>query len=104
MSLQALILSLLEDIPDAAARTDIATSIFYLRDLYVNGQIKEADLRNDLAEVVSTVLSLTHPELLPEELKAKTKELVEQLMRAIKAETIRARLMRRRGLPFRPPV
>jgi len=99
MSLQAIVLSLISDIDDPAVRTDVASTIFFLRDVYMSGGIKDEDLRLELANIVSTVLDATHPELLPDEKQKKVETFVNQLMRAIKMSTLKTRLMGR----YRPP-
>lgn len=99
MSLQAIILSLIAEIGDAALRTDIASTIIFLRDLYLRGQIGREDLAEELRGVVRTVLEATQPALLPEELEERTREIVDQLLRAISLDAMRARLMSK----YRPP-
>lgn len=93
MSLQPIILSLISDIDDPAVRTDIASTIVFLKDVYLSGKISKEKLAQELRDVVRNVLEVTHPELLPEELEKKTKEYVGQLIRAIAMETLRTRIL-----------
>jgi len=102
MSLQALILSLLSGIDDPATRTDIATTIAYLKDLYLTGVLGEDQLRNELFNVIDTVLEDKHPELLPDERIKRVNSLVDQFVRAIKLETMRARMITRFGMRSLP--
>lgn len=100
MSLQAKILSLLADITDPTTRMDIASTLYYLCDLYSAGQVKEDELRGYLTDIIRDVISAVYPELSDEEVKAKTGEMVEEFIRLFKLETIRRRTFARmRGLP-----
>jgi len=98
VSLQAIVLSLISDIDDPAVRADVASTIYFLSDVYRSGALNDEGLRNELREVVNAVISATHPELLPEERQKKVEEFVNQLMRAIKLGALRARVLQRRGI------
>ena len=104
MSLASLILSLLGDIQDPRVRSEIAATVYFLRDVYMHGRMGEEELYEELCGVISTVLDVTHPFLLPDEKKKKVDEMAKQMVRAIKIETVRARLMRKMsrlpGAPF----
>jgi len=102
VSLQAIVLSLISDIDDPAVRMDISSTIYFLRDVYLDGKLGEEELRKELREIVNTVLSATHPELLPEERKKRVDDLVNQLMRAIKLSTLRIRALSRFRSRYRP--
>lgn len=102
MSLQALVLSLIGGIDDPAIRMDVSSTIYFLRDLYIDGKISEEDLRRELRSIIDTVLDATHPELLPEEKEKKVSELVDQLMRAIRLSTLRIRTLSRYRPTFTP--
>jgi len=95
MSVQAQILSLLGDIDDPRVRVDISATINYLKEVYMSGKISAETLEQELRDVVSTVLDITHPELLPDEKKKKVDNYVKQLVKAIKLETVRIRMMRK---------
>jgi len=95
MSLQSVVLSLISDIPDPGIRHDVASTVYFLRDVYINGKISLEDLKRELTDIVNTVLDVTHPELLPEEKKKKVDMLVDQLLRAIKMDTLRIRMLRK---------
>ncbi len=102
MSLQAIVLSLISDIDDPAVRMDISSTIYFLRDVYLDGKISDEGLEKELREIVNTVLSATHPELLPEERKKRADDFVKQLMRAIKLSTLRMRALSRFRSRYRP--
>ena len=95
MSLQSVILSLLSGIPDTAVRTDIASTIYFLRDAFLSGRISLDTLKSELTSIVSTILDITHPELLPDEKKKKVSMLVDQLVKAIQMDTLRLRTLSR---------
>lgn len=95
MSLQAIVLSLIDGINDPAVRSDIASTIYFLRDLYLSGRINPEELKAELVNVVSTVIDVTQPDLLPEEKEKKVNMLVDQLYKAIRLETMKGRLTTR---------
>jgi len=104
MSLQSLILSLISDIDDPAVRMDVASTIVFLKDLYLSGAMGAEQLKSELKEVALTVIDALHPELLPEEREKKAEEMASQMARAIKLETLRARAFskHRPRFPFPP--
>ena len=93
MSLASLVLTLLGDIDDPAIRNDISSTLYFLRDLYMGGQINEKVLFAEVKEVVKTVLGATNPELLPDELEKKSTDFANQIVRVVKMETLRARVL-----------
>lgn len=97
MSLQSLILSLLDGITDPKERSDIASTIFFFANLYETGRINDDQLTHDVIEVVSHALDITHPELLPDEKKKKVSEISRQIIGAIKITTLRRRAIRTRS-------
>jgi len=92
MSLQAIILSLLDGISDPLIRSDIASTIYFLRDMYISGRISNDELKAELTNIVNEILDATQPDLLPDEKKKKVDMLANQLFRAIKMETLRRRM------------
>ena len=102
MSLQAIVLSLLDGITDPSVRSDIATTIYFLRDVYISGKIKPEELKMELVNIVSTVLDVTHPDLLPDEKKKKADMIADQLYKAIRMSTLKMRMMGKYRMP--PPV
>jgi len=98
MSLQALVLSLIDGITDPALRAEISSTIFFLAEVFESGKVSEKEIYNDLREIVSTVLDITQPDLFGEEKRKRVEELAKQLMTAIKARTLRTRLFRRRRI------
>ena len=98
MSLSSMIVSLLSDVTDPAVRSDISTTIFFLRGLYLSGKISEGELRSEIKNVVKTVLEFTHPEMLPDEIEKRSDELTGQIVRVIKLEALRSRTILRHSL------
>jgi len=95
MSLRDLVLSLISEVPEADNRMGISATIYLLRDAYMHGRATEDDLRDALRDVVDAVISMTEPLLEPEEKKKKVEKWVNQLLGAIKMETVRVRTLRR---------
>jgi len=93
VSLASLVLTLLGDIDDPAVRNDISSTLYFLRDLYIDGRIDEKRLFAEVKDIVKTVLSVTNPELLPDELEKKSTDFANQIVSAVKMETLRARLL-----------
>jgi len=99
--LPTLILSLIRKIPDPSVRTDIASTINFLKDLYESGHISEEQLRSDLREVIETVLEYIRPDLTREEIENEASKKVEEFVRAIKLGALKSRMLRTRGFVFR---
>ena len=95
MSLQALVLSLVSGIDDPKVRMDICSTIYFLRDLYLEGKITEGQLRKDLMDIVTTIISAKHPELLPDEVKKKAERVVADIIRSYKLSTLRVSVIKR---------
>jgi len=94
MSLNDLVMSLIADISDPAVRMDIAATIYYLRDVYMTGRVREEEILESLQEVCETVIRMKRPDLTDEEVKAEAEKFAKQLMQAIKLETMRMRMIR----------
>lgn len=101
MSLHTLIMNLISGITDPSARIDISSTIMFLRDLYIDGRLSDEELRNELREVISTILDYTHPELIGEEKRARVENEVDMFVKAIKFETMRARIVRAGTMRYR---
>lgn len=93
MSLQAKILNLLSGISDPGIRMEISKTIFYLYNVYVSGGAPEEEIRNDLREICTLVISEKEPMLSPDELKKKVDKMVDELIRAFKLESMTRRTM-----------
>ena len=93
MSLQAKILNLLSGISDPGIRMEISKTIFYLYNVYVSGSVPEEEIRNDLREICTLVISEKEPTLSPDELKKKVDKMVDDLIRAFKLESMTRRTM-----------
>jgi len=102
MSVARKIINLIAGIDDPAIRMDIATTINYLFSIFSDGLAKEDQIRDALYEVFIDVLTSTKPELTDEEIKKKSRILVDDFMTAFKLESLHRRLSRRIRLP--PPV
>jgi len=81
LSVQAKILNLLSGITDPTVRMDIASTVNYLFSIYSGGHANEDEIRNSLYEVCLDVISVTHPELIEEEVRKKSRTMVEEFMR-----------------------
>lgn len=100
MSLQSKVLSLITDITDPAIRMDIASTIYFMFDLYSSGSVKESDVKMALTNIITDVLGALHPEWTDEELKAKVKDMVNDFLRIFKLESVRRRTFASlRGIP-----
>jgi len=98
LSLQSKILNLLSGITDPTMRVDIASTINYLFSLYSSGAINEGEVKDSLYEICLDVISVMHPELLEEEVRKKSRVLVDEFIRAFRLEsTMRRMLTRFRG-------
>jgi len=95
LSLQAQILNLLSGITDPTVRMDVASTINYLFSLYRDGHVNEAQIRDDLYSVCLDVVGIMHPELTEEEVRKKSRTMVEQFMRAFRLESISRRAFTR---------
>ena len=101
MSFRDLVLSLVSDITDPAIRMDVSATLYYLRDVYLSGRVRENEILESIIEIVDTVLSVKMPGLSKEERLEKAREMAEELFKALKLETMRLRLMR--SMRFRIP-
>ena len=91
MSLNAKVLSLLSGIIGANDRISIASTIFYICDLYLSGHINEDKARDELCDVCYNIVRFTNFDLTDEEAKKKARVIVEEIMRAVKLEGARRR-------------
>jgi len=94
MSFRDLVLSLVADITDPAIRMDVSATLYYLRDVYLSGRVKEDEILESIIEVVDTVLSVKLRGLTKEERLERVREIADELFKALKLETMRLRLMR----------
>jgi len=94
MSFRDLVLSLVADITDPAIRMDVSATLYYLRDVYLSGRVKEDEILESITEVVDTVLSVKLRGLTKEERLERVREVADELFKALKLETMRLRLMR----------
>jgi len=96
--LQAKILSLISDITDPTVRIDVASSINYLFQVWLSGNVKEEEVRSSVFEVCFDVISGTHPDLTEEEVRRMSNDITGEFMRLFKIEGLSRRMMAR----FRP--
>lgn len=93
MSLSNLIVNLLSGVGDPKIRSEVSSSIWYLYEVYARGRASDEEIKNDLFEICSLVLSLTRTDLIEEELRKEAWRLADELLRAFKIESLRRRLM-----------
>jgi len=98
MSLQAKILSLISGITDPTMRIDVASTINYLFQIWLGGNVREEEIRGSLFEVCFDVISGVHPELTEEEVRGIASDMTKEFMRIFKVEGLTRRMMAR----FRP--
>jgi len=92
MSLHELILKLLEGIREASIRADVAAVVSMFRDLYAAGRITDNKLLKGLEELCLDVLIEKNPLKSIEELREDASKCASEFYRAIRIETIRARV------------
>jgi len=95
MSLQSKILSLLSGVVDPALRMDIATTINYLFQLYMVGEVPEDRIRDELYELCYDVVRALHPEITDSEAKDEASKLEDEFIRIFRIETTRRRVFSR---------
>ena len=103
MSLQTKVLNLLSGVRDPVLRMDVASTIFYLADIFASGNAKEGDVRRALYEVCTDVIRATRPDLVDEEVREEAERMTNELIAAFRTETLRRRIstrFRARGLPM----
>ena len=92
------ILSLLSGIDDPSIRLEVLRTVQYLYEVYASGQASEDEIRNDLIEVLLTVITAKHPELTQEEARKMAEEMANSIMIDFKMTTMTRRLMRMRRM------
>jgi len=100
MRVTELITKLISPIKDPEMRVNVASTINYLLDVYSSGGAKEEDIRNDLYEIIETVISATMPEKTREEITKIAKDKADEFVRAFKMEG----LLRRAVSKYRVPL
>jgi len=74
---------------------DVASTINYLFSLYRDGHANENEVRDDLYSVCLDVVGIMHPELTEEEVRKKSRTMVEEFIRAFRLESTTRRMMSR---------
>ena len=94
MSLQELVLKLLDGITDATIRADVAATISLILENYMVGSAddKKTKTKTYLRELVMDVLMTKYPFKSAEELKDEVEKWVEALYRAVKIRAMRMRM------------
>jgi hypothetical protein len=95
MSLTQKVLALISGIDDPRARIDIMSTINFLFDLYCDGRIGDEDLRSDLNDICSQIISITRPELTEEDVGRRVKVVVDELVKTMRIEGLRRRTIYR---------
>jgi len=109
MSLMSKILSLLAGVTGAPDRVGVASSILYICDLFLDGNISEDQARTEIYSICYTVIKSTYPDLLDDEVRKKSNRMVEEIIRSAKLLGMRRRMFskfrsatRRRGSSILP--
>jgi hypothetical protein len=92
MSLQDLLIKLLDGITDAPTRADVAATISLILENYMLGKIDDNKVKAYLRELVMDVLMTKNPFKSAEELKDEVNRWVESLYRAIRIKAVKMRL------------
>lgn len=79
MSWQKIVYELLSGVLDPELRANIASTINFLMEAMVEGA-EESSVRRDLLDVVKDVLTVTRPDLPPQQINEEAKRIVDQLM------------------------
>lgn len=95
MSLQLKILNLISGITDPKIRIDVASTINFLYNVYVDGRAGEEEVLSDLHNICRDVLTYTYPLLGVDEIEAKSREMAEDFLREFKVEGLRQKIIRR---------
>ena len=98
MSFSTLVLDLLTDIDDPAVRMEVSQTLHFLKGVFATGRVHEDQIRDDIYEIVLSVLSLKMVGASREEIEKKAREYVEKFMQAMRLETASSRIMARRSL------
>ena len=99
MTVANLIISLLGDIPEASDRTNISATILYLFDVYTSGKANDKEIEQSLYEICRDIISIKSPDLLPDEITAKAKDLADQFMREFRIEGAQKRILAKFRVP-----
>ncbi len=92
MSLQEIVLKLLDGITDASVRADVAATISLILENYMTGRADDKKTITYLRELVMDVLMTKYPFKSAEELKDEVEKWVEALYRAVKLRAMRMRM------------
>lgn len=95
MSFMQKLQALTAGIDDPRVRMDVMSTVNFLADLYFSGRIKEDQLRDDLFEVASTVISMTRPELTEDDVRRRANVVVEELVQTLKVDGLMRRTLSR---------
>jgi hypothetical protein len=95
MTLSQKIQALVSGIDDPKIRFDVASTLNFLFNLFSSGRINEDQLSSDLREVCRTVVEVSNPELMEDEVRARVDILVDELVRTMKIEGLVKRVMTR---------
>jgi len=95
MSLMSKVQALIAGITSPRVRLDVAGTINFLYELYASGRINEEQLRSDLFEICFEVIAMSNPDLMDEEIRERTGIVVDDLVRTMKIEGVRRRMIAR---------
>ena len=97
MGLWSKVNALISGIPDNRLRIEIASTINFLYNVYAQGGVNEDQLRGELKEICRTVVELSNPMLLPEDVNDRAEVLADELIRDMKIEALMHRVRVRFG-------
>lgn len=92
MSLMSKVRALISGIDDPKVRLDVAQTINFLAGLYSIGRINDNQLKDDLFEICSDVISYSNPELDAEEIRRRASAVAEELYKSIRIERVSHRI------------
>jgi hypothetical protein len=92
MSLQKMIVDLLQDIYDPEERMKIASSINLLKDVFARGRINFDQLKAELTDIIASVYAFRYPGLTYEELRERAAAKAEEMARAVVLSTLSSRV------------
>jgi hypothetical protein len=97
MSYREVLLKLMNGITGADVRSAIAEAFSYILNAYLDGRIDDSQLKRDLVEFCLDVLVTKKPFEDIDKLRDEAEKWAEDLFKAIRAYTLRARLFTRYG-------
>jgi len=101
MSLTQKVLALISGLDNPKARMDVASTINFLYDLFLDGRITEGQLKDDLYDICREVIAMSNPDLLEDEVRKRSAIVAEELVKTMKIEGLAKRTISRLGSSLR---